>query len=213
MTKTIDLTSAESALIVVDVQNDFLPGGALPVPQGDAVVEPINALIANASTVVLTADWHLADHQSFAANHPGHNPFETVDMPYGTQVLWPVHCTAGSAGAGFAPQLKTDSAALILRKGMCAARDSYSAFVEADRTTTTGLAGWLRERGIRRMAVCGLAADYCVSWTALDAAAAGFDTVVVTDATRAIAPETLRAAQVEWQKAGVGTVTLGDILI
>lgn len=213
MTKTIDLTSAESALIVVDVQNDFLPGGALPVPQGDAVVEPINALIANASTVVLTADWHPADHQSFAANHPGHNPFETVDMPYGTQVLWPVHCTAGSAGAGFVPQLKTDSAALILRKGMCAARDSYSAFVEADRTTTTGLAGWLRERGIRRMAVCGLAADYCVSWTALDAAAAGFDTVVVTDATRAIAPETLRAAQVEWQKAGVGTVTLGDILI
>ncbi len=212
MQTAFNLSLPTSALIVVDVQNDFLPGGALAVPQGDEVVEPINRLIGTASTVVLTADWHPADHKSFAVNHPGKKPFETIAMPYGTQVLWPVHCTAGSAGAAFAADLSTDSAALILRKGTCAERDSYSGFVEADRSTKTGLAGWLAERGITHVAVCGLAADYCVSWTALDAAAAGFEVCVVCDAAKAIASETLEAARAAWKETGVGEVTTADLL-
>ena len=170
-----------TALIVVDIQNDFLPGGALPVPQGDEVIAPINRLIENAFCVVLTADWHPSRHKSFAINHPGKKPFELVDMPYGKQVLWPAHCVAGTEGSAFAEGLVTSCADLILRKGTCAERDSYSAFLEADRRTRTGLAGWLKEREICNVVVCGLAADYCVSWTALDAAQAGFDVCVVTD--------------------------------
>ena len=137
------LQDPATALIVVDIQNDFLPGGALPVPQGDEVIAPINRLIENAFTVVLTADWHPSRHKSFAINHPGKKPFELVDMPYGKQVLWPAHCVAGTEGAAFAEGLVTSCADLILRKGTCAERDSYSAFLEADRRTRTGLAGWL----------------------------------------------------------------------
>lgn len=197
------LQNPDTALIVVDVQNDFLPGGALPVPQGDAVIAPINRLIRVASTVVLTADWHPAEHQSFAASHPDRHPFDVIDMPYGKQVLWPAHCEAGSKGAAFAEKLNAVEADLILRKGTCAGRDSYSAFLEADRQTRTGLAGWLTERGIRKVVICGLAADYCVSWTALDAVAAGFEVYVVTDGIRAIAPSSYEDAQTAWRSAGI----------
>lgn len=208
----MDLQSATTALIVVDVQNDFLPGGALPVPQADRVIAPVNALIKAASVVVLTADWHPADHQSFASNHPGRKPFETISLSYGEQVLWPVHCVAGSQGAQFAAALETDSADLVLRKGTCAIRDSYSAFVEADRTTTTGLAGWLKERGVTDVLVCGLAADYCVSWTALDAVRAGFRTAVVTDAVRAIADASYDEAKRVWRNSGISTTTTVELL-
>mgnify|MGYP000010883457 FL=1 len=197
------LQNPDTALIVVDVQNDFLPGGALPVPEGDAVIGPINQLIRAASTVVLTADWHPAEHQSFAASHPDRHPFDVIDMPYGKQVLWPAHCVAGSKGAAFAEKLNAVEADLILRKGTCAGRDSYSAFLEADRQTRTGLAGWLTERGIRKVVICGLAADYCVSWTALDAVAAGFEVYVVTDGIRAIAPSSYEDAQTAWRSAGI----------
>lgn len=202
---TMDLQNPATVLIVVDVQNDFLSGGALPVPQGESVIAPVNALIAAAHTVVLTADWHPAEHKSFACNHPNARPFETIEMPYGPQVLWPAHCVAGSEGARFAAGLSVDHADLILRKGTHAERDSYSAFVEADGRTPTGLAGWLRERGVVNVAVCGLAADYCVSWTALDAVRAGFGAVVVEDAVRAIASETLEQARRDWTQAEVGT--------
>lgn len=208
----MDLQSATTALIVVDVQNDFLPDGALPVPHADQVIAPVNALIEASSVVVLTADWHPADHQSFASNHSGRKPFETIGLSYGEQVLWPVHCVAGSDGARFASALETDSADMILRKGTCAARDSYSAFVEADRTTTTGLAGWLKERGVTDVLVCGLAADYCVSWTALDAVRAGFRTAVVTDAVRAIADVSYDGAKRAWRSAGVEMVTTAELL-
>lgn len=207
-----DLQRPTTALIVVDVQNDFLPGGALAVPAGDEIVAPVNALIAAAKTVVLTADWHPAGHQSFAANHPGAQPFEKNPMPYGEQVLWPVHCVAGTAGADFAPALDTTKAALILRKGMDASRDSYSAFLEADRTTHTGLEGWLVERGITEVVVCGLAADYCVSATALDAEHAGFGVCVAVDATRAIGEDSLQLARKAWQEAGIRTMSTAALL-
>ncbi|SFM54974.1 bifunctional nicotinamidase/pyrazinamidase [Methylobacterium pseudosasicola] len=173
-------------LLVIDVQVDFLPGGALPVPDGDAVVEPVNALQYRFRHVVLMQDWHPADHVSFADTHPGRAPFETVALPYGPQVLWPRHCVQGSPGAGFAPGLATDRASLVVRKGLDPRVDSYSAFLEADRTTRTGLAGALAERGITRVVLCGLATDFCVLWSALDARAAGFDVWVAADAVRGI---------------------------
>lgn len=174
------------ALIVVDVQNDFCPGGALAVTDGNAVVPVINALAARFENVVLTQDWHPAGHASFASSHPGKAPFETTTMPYGPQVLWPDHCVQGTSGAELHAGLAVPHAQLIIRKGYHAGVDSYSAFREADRTTGTGLAGYLRERGIRRVFVVGLATDYCVGWTAIDAQAAGFAAVVVEDACRAI---------------------------
>lgn len=174
------------ALIVVDVQNDFCPGGALAVADGDAVVPVINALAAHFENVVLTQDWHPAGHASFASSHPGKAPFETAAMPYGPQVLWPDHCIQGTPGADLHPGLALPHAQLIIRKGYHSGVDSYSAFREADRTTETGLAGYLRERGIRRVFVVGLATDYCVGWTAIDARAAGFAAVVVEDACRGI---------------------------
>lgn len=206
------LQDPATALIVVDIQNDFLPGGALPVPQGDEGIAPINRLIENAFCVVLTADWHPSRHKSFAINHPGKKPFELVDMPYGKQVLWPAHCVAGTEGAAFAEGLVTSRADLILRKGTCAERDSYSAFLEADRRTRTGLTGWLKEREICKVVVCGLAADYCVSWTALDAAQAGFDVCVVTDAVRAIAQDSYDEAKTAWSAAGIRTALTNDLV-
>jgi nicotinamidase/pyrazinamidase len=173
-------------LVIVDVQNDFLPGGALAVPDGDAVIAPINRLARGFAHVVMTQDWHPVGHISFAASHPGRTAFETMDVPYGRQVLWPVHCVQGTTGAALASGLDVPHAQLIIRKGCDVGIDSYSAFMEADRRTPTGLAGYLRERGAVRLFVSGLATDFCVAWTALDARAAGFEVSVVEDACRGI---------------------------
>lgn len=192
------------ALIVVDVQNDFCPGGALAVPEGDAVVAPINALMREFSAVVLTQDWHPADHASFAANHPGAAPYSTVEMAYGPQVLWPAHCVQGSAGAAFHPALQVDRADLILRKGFRPAIDSYSAFFENDRATATGLEGYLRTRGISRLTLVGLATDFCVAYSALDAVRLGFAATVVLPACRGIDLNgSLAAACAQMRAAGV----------
>jgi len=175
-----------TCLLVVDVQNDFMPGGALAVPGGDEVVPVINRLVARFENVVLTQDWHPRRHISFASSHPGKQPFETTRLAYGTQVLWPDHCVQGTSGAVFHPDLDVTKAQLVIRKGHHAGIDSYSAFLEADRKTATGLAGYLRERGLGSLYVCGLATDFCVAWTALDARAAGFEVTVIEDACRAI---------------------------
>ena len=177
---------ANQALIVIDVQNDFCPGGALAVAQGDAIIAQINALMGQFQTVVLTQDWHPADHSSFAANHAGAAPFSTVQMPYGAQTLWPSHCVQGTKGAEFHPALRSDLAQLVLRKGFRAGIDSYSALFENDKTTPTGLDGYLRARGISALTLVGLATDYCVAFSALDAVAQGFDVTVLQDACRAI---------------------------
>ncbi|MFC3612704.1 bifunctional nicotinamidase/pyrazinamidase [Lutimaribacter marinistellae] len=173
------------ALIVIDVQNDFCPGGSLAVPGGDEVVERINAMMGAFEAVILTQDWHPAGHSSFATSHSGKDPFETVQMPYGQQVLWPDHCVQDSSGAEFHPALRTD-ADLILRKGFRRHIDSYSAFFENDRSTPTGLEGYLRTRGIERITLAGLATDFCVQFSAVDGARLGFDVDVVMDACRAI---------------------------
>ena len=174
------------ALVIIDVQNDFCPGGALAVADGDAVVPVINALQDRFETVILTQDWHPADHQSFAANHPDAEPFSMTEMPYGPQVLWPVHCVQGTDGAALRSDLQTDKADLLIRKGFRPEIDSYSAFFENDHTTVTGLAGYLRERGIDRLTMAGLATDFCVRFSAVDAAKLGFSVRVVEDACRAI---------------------------
>jgi nicotinamidase/pyrazinamidase len=175
-----------ACLIVVDVQNDFMPGGALAVPHGDEVVPLINQLAARFENVVLTQDWHPRGHASFASAHPGKKPFETIQLAYGAQVLWPDHCVQGTPGAAFHSDLNLTKAQLVIRKGHHRDIDSYSGFLEADRKTTTGLAGYLSERGLESLYVCGLATDFCVAWTALDARAAGFEVTVIEDACRAI---------------------------
>jgi nicotinamidase/pyrazinamidase len=180
------MRAADEALIVIDVQNDFCPGGALAVAGGDAIIPRINAMMAEFATVVLTQDWHPAGHSSFAASHPGAEPFSLIQMPYGPQVLWPTHCVQGSAGAAFHPALQQDPAQLVIRKGFRPAIDSYSAFFENDRTTSTGLDGYLRARGVGRIVLVGLALDYCVAYSALDAARLGFGVTVVEGATAAI---------------------------
>lgn len=193
-----------TCLVVVDVQNDFIPGGALAVPRGDEVVPAINRLAARFDHVVLTQDWHPRGHISFASSHPGRKPFETVQLPYGAQVLWPDHCVQGTSGAAFHSDLNLTKAQLVIRKGHHRGIDSYSAFLEADRRTATGLAGYLRERKLEELWVCGLATDFCVAWTALDARAAGFDTTVIEDACRAIDLDgSLARAWAEMTAAGV----------
>ncbi len=177
---------AGKALIVIDVQNDFCPGGALAVNEGDRVVPAINGLVRSFEHVLLTQDWHPAGHSSFASTHPGGKPFETVQMPYGVQTLWPDHCIQGSLGAEFHPDLEWTKAELLVRKGFRAAVDSYSAFFENDHKTPTGLGGYLRERGIGELTLAGLATDYCVAYSALDAAKLGFKVAVVLRACRAI---------------------------
>ncbi|MFN3938296.1 MAG: bifunctional nicotinamidase/pyrazinamidase [Gemmobacter sp.] len=174
------------ALIVIDVQNDFCPGGALAVADGDRIVPRINALMREFPVRVLTQDWHPGDHASFAANHPGAAPFSTVQMAYGAQVLWPTHCVQGTDGAAFHPDLDTDPADLVLRKGFRPDIDSYSAFFENDRTTPTGLEGYLRNRGVTDLTFVGLATDFCVAWSALDARRLGFGATVLEGACRAI---------------------------
>ena len=191
------------ALIVIDVQTDFCPGGALAVASGDQIVQPINALMAEFDAVVLTQDWHPAGHSSFASSHAGKDPFGMVEMPYGPQVLWPDHCIQGSAGAAFHADLHTD-ADLILRKGFRAGIDSYSAFFENDRSTPTGLEGYLRNRGFQRLTLVGLATDFCVAYSAEDAARLGFDVTVRLDACRAIDMDgSLQAALDRMTAAGV----------
>lgn len=177
---------SSDALIVIDVQNDFCPGGALAVADGDAIVPGINALMEGFSAVVLTQDWHPQGHSSFAASHPGAAPFSQTEMPYGPQVLWPTHCVQGTPGAAFHPALQIDRADLILRKGCRPAIDSYSAFFENDHRTPTGLHGYLRDRGVSRLILTGLATDFCVAYSALDAARLGYDVTVRLDLCRAI---------------------------
>jgi nicotinamidase/pyrazinamidase len=173
-------------LIIADPQLDFCPGGALAVPRGDEIVPAVNRLARRFRHVVLTQDWHPAGHASFASAHPGRKPFETIEADYGRQTLWPDHCVQGTEGAAFHPELDIPRVELVIRKGYRSNIDSYSAFRENDRKTPTGLAGYLRERGFERVTVCGLATDFCVFFSAIDARAAGFETAVALDASRAI---------------------------
>jgi nicotinamidase/pyrazinamidase len=201
------------AFLAIDMQNDFCSGGALAVPDGDAAVAPVNALMALFSHVVATQDWHPADHASFAASHPGAAPFSVIEMPYGPQTLWPVHCVQGTPGAGFHRGFALDRATAIVRKGWRAQVDSYSAFFENDRTTPTGLNGLLRERGVTRVFVAGLATDFCVSFTALDARRLGFELCVVLDACRAIDLNgSLAAAREAWRAAGVAVAEAANLV-
>ncbi len=198
------MTAATEALIVIDVQNDFCPGGALAVAGGDQIVTRINGLMDSFATVVLTQDWHPADHTSFAANHPGAEPFSLIQMTYGPQVLWPAHCVQGSTGADFHSALRSDPAQLVIRKGFRSAIDSYSAFFENDHATATGLDGYLRDRGVTAVTLVGLATDYCVAYSALDAARLGFKATVLLGACRAIDLNgSLAEAQVKMRAAGV----------
>ena len=203
---------AKSALIVVDVQNCFIDGGTLPVKGGAAVVPVINKLAASFQNIVVTQDWHTPGHASFASTHAGKKPFETTSMPYGTQVLWPDHCVQGSDDAALHKDLKLPTAGLIIRKGFRKDVDSYSAFVEADGKTMTGLAGYLKERGVDTVFVTGLATDFCVAWTALDARKLGFTTYVIEDATRAIDLNgSLANAWKQMTDAGVKRIKAADI--
>ncbi|MGE0767812.1 MAG: bifunctional nicotinamidase/pyrazinamidase [Hyphomicrobiaceae bacterium] len=201
-----------SVLVVVDVQNDFCSGGALAVPRGDEVVPVINALARRFDNVVLTQDWHPAGHVSFASSHRGKVAFDVVELAYGRQVLWPDHCVQGSPGADFHAGLDVPHAQSVVRKGYRAGVDSYSGFLEADRATPTGLAGYLSERGLTRTYIVGLATDFCVAWTALDARRFAFEATVVEDACRGIdAPTvsggTLAKAWADMTSAGVGRLT------
>ncbi|SEQ37429.1 nicotinamidase/pyrazinamidase [Rosenbergiella nectarea] len=193
-----------TALLVVDVQNDFLPQGALAVPRGDEVIPVINRIAPLFEQVVITQDWHPAGHSSFSSSHPEHQDYQVIDMPYGPQCLWPDHCIQGSVGAELSDDLSLPHARLILRKGVHQSIDSYSAFLEADRSTSTGLLAWLQAQGIDQVVITGLATDFCVAWTAIDAAQAGLVTWVVEDACRAIDIDgSLQRAKVAMQDAGV----------
>jgi nicotinamidase/pyrazinamidase len=204
---------AADALVVVDLQYDFLPGGRLAVAGGDEIIAPVNALAGRFANVLQTQDWHPAGHVSFASSHPGRQPFDSIELPYGPQVLWPDHCVIGSRGAEFADTLQLPQVQAVIRKGFRAGIDSYSAFRENDHATPTGLAGYLRERGLHRLFLCGLATDFCVAWTAEDAIAAGFEAVVIEDATRAIdANGSLAAAWARMNAAGVGRVQVSELI-
>ncbi len=201
-----------TVLIVVDVQNDFCEGGALAVPGGDSIVAPINALSRRFDHVILTQDWHPTGHLSFASSRADAKPFDSVQMPYGPQVLWPDHCVMGTRGAEFHPALDVPQAQAIIRKGYRREVDSYSGFMEADRKTPTGLGGYLSERGVTRVALVGLATDFCVHWTAVDARAAGLETMVIADACRAINMNgSLQNAEEAMLAAGVRLVRIADV--
>ncbi len=200
-------SDADTALLIVDVQNDFCPGGALTVAHGAQVVAPINALSGLFSNIILTQDWHPHDHISFADNQPDKSPFETISLPYGDQTLWPAHCIQGTRGAEFHADLNSDHAQLVVRKGFRAAIDSYSAFYENDQTTATGLHGYLQERGISKLVLVGLATDFCVAWSAIDAARLGLNPTVVLSACVAIDLDGSLQAQLKaMQQAGVRVV-------
>jgi nicotinamidase/pyrazinamidase len=201
-------------LLVVDVQNDFIPGGALPVKEGDQVIAVINRIAPAFARVVLTQDWHTPGHVSFASSHPGKKPFETVQLPYGTQVLWPDHCVQNTPGAALHKDLDVPHAELVIRKGYRKQIDSYSAFLEADRKTHTGLAGYLKERGLRNVYLVGLATDFCVGWSAVDARKAGFAATVIEDGCRGIdASGSLAKAWDDMKKAGVKRIQSADLAV
>lgn len=203
-----------TVLIVVDVQNDFCPGGALAVAGGDEIVPRVNQLMASHQNVVLTQDWHPRGHASFASSHAGRAPFETIDLAYGRQVLWPDHCIQGTPGAAFHKDLTVERAQAIVRKGYRRDVDSYSGIREADRKSVTGLGGYLIERGFTKALVCGLATDFCVAWTALDARKAGFKASVIEDACRGIDLNgSLKAAWANMTKAGVKRIQSSDISV
>lgn len=195
-----------TALIVIDVQNDFCPGGALAVAGGDQIVAGINAMMPDFDAVILTQDWHPAGHSSFSSSHAGHDPFTMIDMPYGAQMLWPDHCVIGSRGAAFHTDLATDPADLVIRKGFRQPIDSYSAFFENDQTTATGLEGYLNTRGIRDVTLVGLATDYCVKFSALDAAKLGFNVALHLDMCRGIDADGTAQAIEQMKSVGVGVV-------
>lgn len=204
MPNALNNDSPDRALLVIDIQNDFTRGGALEVPHGDEIVPLVNRLATDFRNVVQAQDWHPAGHISFASSHPGKQPFEVIELPYGPQVLWPDHCIQGSHGAQFHPGLDIPHTQLIVRKGGNPAVDSYSAFYEADQQTTTGLAGYLREKGVNTVYLVGLALDFCVAWSALHARREGFVTYVVLDACRAIdSDDSLEQALSAMQDAGV----------
>jgi nicotinamidase/pyrazinamidase len=203
---------ANSALIVVDVQNCFLPGGSLAVNKGDEIVPLINTIAAKFENVVLTQDWHTANHVSFASQHAGRKPFETIKLPYGNQVLWPDHCVQGTEGAAIAKDIKIPQAQLVIRKGFNPLVDSYSAFIEADGKSRTGLAAYLRERRIHNVYVVGLATDFCVAWTAMDARKLGLVAYVIEDACRGIDNQgSLAKSWVGMTKAGVKKIQSSDL--
>ncbi|PSQ78186.1 MAG: bifunctional nicotinamidase/pyrazinamidase [Bacteroidetes bacterium QH_7_62_13] len=196
------------ALLIVDLQNDFCPGGALEVPEGDTIVPVVNDLAENFDHVIQTQDWHPDGHQSFASTHPEHDPYDVIDVDYGDQVLWPDHCVQGTEGAEFHPELDTTHSELIIRKGFRPEIDSYSAFYENDGETATGLAGYLRDRGIDTLYVCGLATDFCVKWSAVDGREEGMDVYVIEDATRGIDQDgSLAQAWEDMNDAGVQVVS------
>lgn len=196
------------ALLIVDLQNDFCPGGALEVPNGDEIIPTVNELVDGFEHVLQTQDWHPRGHQSFASSHPEHDPYDVIEVEYGEQVLWPDHCLQGTEGAAFHPGLNTTPAELVIRKGFRPAIDSYSAFYENDGETPTGLAGYLRNRGIDTLYLCGLATDFCVKWSALDGQKEGFDVRVIEDATRGIDQDgSLAQAWEEMNNAGVQVVS------
>ena len=198
----------DDVLLIIDVQNDFCPGGALAVADGNAVVPVINDLQSCFAHVIMTQDWHPADHTSFASSHEDKRPFESIELDYGTQVLWPDHCVQGSPGAAFHGDLDTDRAELIVRKGYRPTIDSYSAFYENDQTTPTGLAGALRERGLKRLFLAGLATDFCVYYSAIDGRREGFDVFLIEDACRAIDLDgSLSAAKSDMANRGVVTLS------
>ena len=209
----IKITGSD-ALLVIDVQNCFIPGGSLAVKEGDAIVPLINTIAKSFQNVVLTQDWHTADHVSFASQHEGKKPFETIKLSYGTQVLWPDHCVQGTDGAAIHKDINIPQAELIIRKGFHKDVDSYSAFLEADRKTQTGLVGYLHGRGIKRVFVCGLATDFCVAWSALDARKFGFQAVVIEDACRGIDMNgSVAAAWKNMTKAGVKRAQSSDLAL
>ncbi len=194
-------------LVVIDVQNDFCPGGALAVERGDEVVPLINRIAGQFEHVILTQDWHPVGHWSFASTHPGKHPFESIDMSYGAQTLWPDHCVQGSHGAEFHSDLETNGVEMVIRKGFRTKIDSYSAFFENDHATPTGLTGYLRSRGFSRVFMAGLATDYCVAYSAIDARREGFDVVVIENACRAIDLEgSLNKALDDMKQAGVSVI-------
>jgi nicotinamidase/pyrazinamidase len=200
----------DDLLLIIDVQTDFCPGGALAVADGDAVVPVVNRLMDDFQHVALTQDWHPSRHSSFATSHPGSAPFETVSMPYGQQTLWPDHCVQGTPGAAFHPQLTTERAELVIRKGFRPEIDSYSAFFENDRRTPTGLAGYLRERGVRRIFLTGLATDFCVYYSAVDASRLGFAAVLIEAGCRAI--DLAGSLDAAWTgMAAAGVQRIGDL--
>ena len=202
----------QDVLLVIDIQNSFTPGGALAVADGDAIVPLVNRLARRFDNVVLTQDWHTPGHVSFASSHPGKQPFETTTLPYGTQVLWPDHCVQGTEGASLHRDLSIPHAALIIRKGHHRQVDSYSAFCEADGVTPTGLTGYLRDRGLIQVYLCGLATDFCVAWSALDARKAGFGAAVIEDACRGIDLDgSLAKAWADMRAAGVRRLQSSDL--